>query len=318
MLSALLLIHFLVIAAITAFTGLGVSIGQGILSRSAFAAINRQPAIKSDINRTTLIALALTETAALLGLVFAILLFLKTPTNQYAALAELGIGFALALPGFIIGIVSALPARTGLLSIARQPFISRKITNLILLLQSLIQTPLIFGFVLAFVIRAQLDSITTLGQGLTFLASGLCVGLGSIGPLIGSGIFTQNACFTVGLNKQGYSKVLSFTVISQAIIETPILFSGVIAFWLVTVARHPLSTTAGIIYLAAACAMAVGTFSAGISSGRTARAAGDQIILNLNNYASLSRTSLFAQAFIDTCVIYAFIVALMLILTPLA
>jgi F-type H+-transporting ATPase subunit c len=311
-------IHFFVIASITVLPGLGVGIGQGITSINAFNALDRQPRAKDDIRRANILALALVETAALLSLLLALLLFFtpRANINYYSALASVGIGCALALPGLVIGIVSSLPARAGLLSIARQPFLSKKITNLILLTQSLIQTPLILGFVVSWLIKAQLDSVTTLGQALTLLASGLCIGIGSLGPSIGGGLFTQSSCKNVGLNRTLYGKILSFTVISQAIIETPILFAAVISFWLLSLANQPLTLTAGILHLSIAALMSIATCAPGISSGLIARTACNQIAINPLQYNTISRTSLFSQAFIDTCIIYAFIIALLLIVLP--
>lgn len=313
-------VHYISIALIAALTGIGAGLGQGITSQSAATALDRQPAAKADINRATLLSLALVETAALLGLLMSLILFFgpSTTLTTQSIFADLGIVAALAIPGFAVGIVCALPAQAGLLSIARQPFLGKKILNALLLTLSLLQTPLVFGFIIAWLIQAQIATITTLGQGLTLLASGICIGLGSIGPLLGGGLFTHSVCTAIGINKTVYNKILPFTIISQAIIETPIIFAAVIAFWLLSLATQPLSTAVGIKYLAAGCTMALGTFAPGLSSGRTAQAACHSIAINQALYNALSRTSIFAQALIDTCVIYAFIIALLLILLPLS
>lgn len=311
------IIQYSSIALLTALTGVGAGIGQGMASASAAQALDRQPAAKADINRATLLSLALIETAALLGLLMSLILFFgpaNTLRTPYSFFADLGIIAALAIPGFAVGIVSAYPVQEGLLSIARQPFLGKKILNTLLLTLSLLQTPLVLGFVIAWLIQAQASTVTTLGQGLTLLSSGLCIGLGSIGPLIGGGLFTSSACAALGTNKTIYGKILPFTIISQAIIETPIIFAAVIAFWLISLATGPITLGFGIKYLSAGLTMAVGTFAPGLSSGRTAQTACRSIAANPGLYSTISRTSIFAQALIDTCVIYAFIIAIILIL----
>jgi F-type H+-transporting ATPase subunit c len=310
-------IQYSSIALLTALTGVGTGIGQGLASANATQALDRQPTAKADINRAMLLSVALIETAALLGMLMSLILFFgpaSTIRTPYSFYADLGIIAALALPGFAVGIISAYPVKEGLLSIARQPFLGKKIINALLLTLSLLQTPLVFGFIISWLIQAQASTVSTLGQGLTLLSSGLCIGLGSIGPLLGGGLFTSSACAALGTNKTIYGKIISFTIISQAIIETPIIFAAVIAFWLISLATGPITLASGIKYLSAGLVMAVGTFAPGLSSGRTAQTACRSIAANPTLYSTVSRTSIFGQALIDTCVIYAFIIAVILIL----
>lgn len=311
-------IHYFSIAISTACAALGVSLGQGYASRAAFSAINRQPAVQPEISRTALLALALIETGAILGLLISFMLFFKIPSNPYSALAELGMAFAIALPGLVTGFASSMPAYEAFGAIARQPFLAKKISNFMLLTQSLIQTPLIFGFIIALIIQTKLPSVTHLSQALALIGCGAAIGLGCIGPALGSGYFTKMACKSAGLNKAAYPKLFTFTFISQAIIETPVIFASIISFFLLTkaltVGEHPLI---GYAYLAFALCIGFGTFGPGISSGRSAAAAAIQIAHNPQAYTFISRASMLAQGLIDTCAIYAFIIALWLILTPL-
>lgn len=312
------LIHYFSVAICTAITTLGVAIGQGITGNAAFEALNRQPAAKEDINRATILALALIETSALIGLLGSVLLFAQKTTNIYNALAQLGTCLAISIPGFIVGIASSFPAKSAILSIARQPLISKKIMNFMLLTQSLIQTPLAFGFIIALIIKGQIDSVSTLNQALTYIASGLCIGLGSIGPAWGVGKFAQMACYSVGLNRSSYGKLISFTFISQAIIETPVIFSAIMAFMLIRLAPITASDSmSGYIYLAISFVIGIGTLGPGVGSGKIAAAACKQIAINAQSYGILARTSMMAQGIIDTCAIYAFIIALSLTYAPL-
>lgn len=287
-------------------------------ARGSFDAINRQPAARTEITRTTLLALALVETGAILGLLIAFLLFFGSEPTFEQALAELGIGIAVGIPGLIIGYASSLPAYEATTAIARQPFLAKKISNMMLLMQSLIQTPLIFGFIIALTIKALLPSVTTISQGLALLGSGIAIGVGAIGPALGSGYFTSIACRSVGRNRFAYSKLFTFTFISQAIVETPVIFAAIISLFLTTkalsLANHPLL---GYAYMAFGATIALGTLGAGISSGRSAAAAATQIALNLQSYNTVSRASMMAQGLIDTCAIYAFIISLWLLLVPL-
>lgn len=313
-----LFIHFTVIAACTVCAAIGVCFGQASATTAAFTAINRQPTLQPAIVRTMTLAIALIETGVVLGLLLSFLLFSQGTPTLPQALAEIGIGLAIALPGLAIGLAASLPAYSALLSTARQPFLAKKISNFMLLTQSLIQTPLIFGFIIALLIRGQLESVTTISQGLALIGAGIAIGCGSIGPAIGGGHFTKTACASLAVNKLAYSKLFTFTFISQAIIETPVIFASIIALYLVTIATSiPAPTIIGLAYLAFGACIGFGTFGAGISSGRSAAAAAIQIARYPHMYSLFSRASLMAQGLIDTCAIYAFIIALWLILTPL-
>lgn len=311
------IIHFLTIGMTTALSSIGVSIGQGIATQAALDAVDRQPAAQGDINRSLIIALALIETGAMLGLLVPLILFFNPPTTIYGALAEIGMGIAIAMPAISTGYASALPAQEAFHAMSRQPFLAKKIRNILLLAQSLIQTPLIFGFIIALIIQTLIPSLTSYSQALTLIASGLTIGLGCIGPALGSGNFTAHACKSTGLNKSIYQSIFTFTFISQAIIETSVIFAAIVSLLLISHAPSvPDYTIIGWVYMAIAFTMGIGTLGAGISSGRIASSAAIQIALNPSARTSLSRSSMLAQGLVDTIPIYAFIIALWLIFTP--
>lgn len=311
------IIHYGTIAFVVGITSVSVGIGEGLASTAALTAINTQPHARGDIARTAIIGMALIETAAILGTVIAVmLLFSQRPleSNYYMNIAELGIAFAMGITGFISGIVSALPTRAACRAIARQPFFSQKITRLMLVTQSLLQGPIIFSFIIALIIKYQAVNVHTLGDSLRLIASGLCIGLGSVGPSIGLAIFAQSACGALGINPQAYNKILSFALISQTIIETPIIFSFVISMaLLVMTSTTDASSLQGIAFLAASLCTGLGMTGPGISSGKTAAAACKQITYNPEAYGMLSRVSLFAQGLIETCAIYAVLISFLLI-----
>lgn len=312
------LIHYTVIAVSTVFAALGVCLGQGAAMDAAFKSVTRQPAMQPAIMRTALLALTLIETAAILGLLVSFLLFFSAPPGLPQAIGEIGIALAIAIPGLVIGLAAAMPAHAALSAIARQPFLAKQLSNFMLLTQSLLQTPLIFGFIIALLIRGQLSTISTVSQGLTLVGAGVAIGIGSIGPAIGGGNFTRAACASIGLNRLAYTKLFSFTFISQAIIETPVIFASIIAIYLSTIASTVGSSLIlGFAYLAFGSTIGFGTFGAGISSGRSATAAAKQIAYKPHMYATISRASLMAQGLIDTCAVYAFIIALWLVIIPL-
>jgi F-type H+-transporting ATPase subunit c len=307
--------HYGTIALSICATSLGVGIGEGIACRAALDAINIQPSSKNEISRISIIGMALIETAAIMGITMAAILLLETrnSASAYSGIAELGIMCAICISGLVLGLVSAIPAQQAVLAIARQPFFSQKIFRFMIITQSIIQTPIIFGFIIAVLIKTQVSSVTGLADSIRLLASGLAIGLGAVGPAIGLARFAGTACRGIGINPQAYTKLFSFTFISQAIIETPIIFALIISILLITTTVQGDGIFQGIAMLSSALCIGFGTLGAGIASGNTAAAACHQIACNPEKYGSLSRVSLFAQGLIDTNAIYALLIALLLI-----
>ncbi len=310
-----LILYYVTVALIIALPCIGAGIGQGLAGKAAIQALETQPQAQTDIQRGLIVGLALIETAAVFGVAAAIILVFSAPSATfYQSLAYLGIVFAIALPGIVIGYTVAQPAITALAAIARQPFFARNIINLMLITQSLGQTGIIFGFIIALFIRNQAIAVTSLSQAIQFLAAGIAIGLGSVGPAFGLGHFAKTACASAGINRNAYNRIVSFTFISEAIIETPIIFALVVALLLVQTPSSPAASLLTITsMLAAAFCIGIGTLAPGISSGRTAAAACKQLAYVPEHYSTLSRMSMIAQGLIDTTAIYALLISFLLL-----
>ena len=314
------LIHYTSIALTIVFTSFGVGIGSGWVGVAALTAVNKAPQAHPEILKASIIGLALVETGALLGVVMAMLMLsgvMPSASTQffYVAIAEYGITLALGISGFAVGLASALPAQQAMNSIARQPLFSSSILNIMILSQSIIQTPAIFAFIIGLLIKLQLGSVESMHDSMRYLASGLCIGIGSIGPIMGLSIFAKTACQSIGINRSAYSKILPFTFMSQAIIETPIIFALLISLVIIS---QPKSTVDIMLFSAmvfsAALATGIGTGAPGVSSGKTAAAACKEIAINPSLYSILSKTSFLAQGLIDTAPVYALLISLLILL----
>ncbi len=309
--------HYLSCALTVIVPAFGVGIGQGLTSLAALQAVDEQPVSHGEIMRTFVLAMALIETAAILSFIIGLKLALfgahSTFENaQYIHYAQLGIMFAVALSGCASGIMSAWPARKAILSVARQPFFLNKIQLIMLVTQSIMQTPIIFALLVSLIIQNQLESVTTLTDSLRIIGSGLSLGIGSIGPVIGLGLLAQAGCKAVSVNKNIFSKIFSFTVISAALIESAVLFSFIIALYLL----KPVASLApykGITLLAGGLAMGLSTLGVGISSGKLTAQACASFTQKPELYSVLTKSSLFSQVLIETSAIYALVISLMLI-----
>ncbi len=312
-------LHYGTILFIIGTTSLGTGIGGGKATMKALDALNCSPTSFPEIFRALIIGLALIETSAILGIVMGLILILGQPLqdngNLFITLGEIGIAFALGISGGLVGLLSALPVQEAVYAIARQPFFSNKILNTMLLTQSIVQTPVIFSFLIALFIKGQIGAVTTYANSIRLVASGLCIGIGSIGPTIGLARFAQIANRCIAFNREAYSTLMPFIFVSQAIIETPIIFAVLVTIILLFTPIKPDNETLGALScIAAAFCAALGTLGPGISSGKIASAACKEIALNHENSSIISRTSILGQGIIDAAAMYALLVALIIII----
>jgi len=310
------LLHVLSAGIAIVLGGIGSGLGQGIAGYGALNAIARQTSSTGPIIRTMILGLALIESGVILSLVVTLtLLFGGMPTITTAiGLAELGMGFAIGISAFAVSIASSYAVTAACESIARQPFFSQKIITLMILAQSIMSAPVVFALIVALLIKLKIVAALSMADGIKYLAAGLTIGVGSIGPSIGQGIFSFASCQAAGLNKRSFNKLLTFSLLSQAVIQTPVIFCLVIA--IVTIFKPIAAATAPIIAIAnffsPSFAISIGSLGTAIAIGYAASKSCKPIVLDPENYPLYLRTSLLAQAIIESAAIYALIVSLAL------
>lgn len=297
-------------------SSLGVGIGQGSVGNTALQAINRQPHATSDINRLTLLGCALIETAGIFSMVLALMLILDTKALAepwYGNLAKLGIGVAIGISSCFASIAGAKPVTAAITAVSHQPFFSTKILNVMLIAQTLIMTPNIFAFLISLLMYGMFHEAQGFNMCLQLLSMGVSIGFGSIGPALGIGAFTHKVCQSLGKNRNIYSKLLSFTFLGSALIETPAIFALLISLSIMTIASPEITFLKALACFASACCIAISTFATGLSSGNIAGAAAAGIAQQPNMDSQLVRLSTIGIAMLDTFPIYGLIIAMLLI-----
>ncbi len=309
-------LHYMAAALAMMFGVVGGGIAQGIAGMSTLTAMNRQPTGNDDTFKSLIIGLALIESGLIIALVMALLiLFTKYETLTLGiALCELGMGVSIGIAAAGISVASSFVVRAATFAISRQPFFAKKIITLMLLSQSIIEAAVVFTFIVALIVKFSIFQAMTIIDGMRYFAATLAVGLGSIGPSIGQGLFANAACNSVGLNKKAYDKIFPFSLISQSIIETPMIFALLISL---IILYMPLKTEImyqGIVTIVAAFTIGLGALGAGTGMGLATSKSCYQIAYEPANYGVISRTTLLVVAFIESMVIYALIVSMLLIM----
>lgn len=298
-------------------SSIGTSIGQGIIGKNAMNSLNRQPAASNSITRLCIIGMAIVETASIMGLVISIMLLGDqnfVGHSYFSDLAIAGIILAVGISGLCAGIAAAIPTAQLCHSTTYQPFMYAKFLNLMLIVQTLIMTPNMFGMLIALMIKNKIYTIHNINEAMQLFSSGLSIGIGSIGTSIGLSIFAAAACSAVGINKKAFNKIVTFTFICEAIIETPVIFSLLIALMILSSEITPTNLLQGWKFLGAALCISLSTIAPSINAGKTGAAASRQIGLNLEQYPTLSKIALVALAMIDSFAIYGLLLAISILL----
>lgn len=310
-------IHFGSLVGTMVLCIFGVVFGQAAIGKAALEASNTQPHIQGVLNKISIITLAFVETSCILALTVVIILFFNTPltaTNGIiTSIAQCGCVFALGITGLMVGLATARPAIQALHAVARQPFFSGQIINLMIISMSIMQTPIIFGFIIQIMIHLQITSIITLNSALKYLAASACLGLGSIGPIIGQGFFAQSSCRALGINRACYARMRAFALVSQSMIETPIILALITAGLIILTPEPEPSILKVIALIGAALCVSLCNTGSGISSGRVSAAAATQMSINEDSAKTVSQSCLLIQGILDSLVMYGFIIGILLI-----
>lgn len=312
------MLHYGSIAFTVGISSFSVSIGESLAMISALSAISRQPSIRAEIVRTHMLGAALIEGAAIFSILVVILLIGWAPLGivyYNAAICELGICVAMSLTCGVLGIVAGFPVIAACTAISRQPFMHQKIISLMIITQALIQTPLISALMIVFCIKYQMNDLISVYDSFRLFSAATIIGIGTIGPAIGLSLCAKSAINTIGVSRKQYSKILSFTLISQAIIETPVIFSLITSLLMLFVI-NPIQETEYIkiiTLLGVTLCTGLGTLATGISSGNVSKKAVQQIGSHPDSADQIIRTSFLAQGIIETAAIYSILISFILL-----
>ncbi len=313
-----IIFHYATALCITALPALFAALSQAESTKAAFEAKRIQPSAEQEISGLMVIGNALIETSAILGLLLGCMIITLPTTEEssYIHISKLGILAVMGITGSIVAYMSSYPIKASIQSLARQPFFSKKIQIFTIAMQSIMQTPTIMAFLIALMIKNQSLSVTHIGDSFRLIGAGLALGIGSIGPTIGLGFFLKQACTSLGINRFSYSKIISFSFLSEAMIGASIIFSLLISLFILNASTiQTESFEAGIGFLATGLCMGFGTIGVGLSLGKISEKAAIVLGNNPMLHAEISKTSIVAQALIEAQTIYAFIIALKILRT---
>ncbi|PID28949.1 MAG: ATP synthase F0 subunit C [Candidatus Cloacimonadota bacterium] len=241
------------ILKLAAFFGAGISVGiaslsagmgEGYTAGHASTAIMRQPKANDTVVRSMLISQAVTETGAIFALVVSLLLifggFFTDEGGWYKAASLLAAGLAIGIGSVGPGFGSGYTGGQAMKSIGRMPSENNALTANMLIGQALSQTSSIFSLVVALLLLystpnqpSNIALETVIFKSTAFLAAGLAIGLGTLGPGSGIGYVAGSASDMMGRFPGSKGKLSRTMFLGAAVSESTAIYSLVIALLLI-------------------------------------------------------------------------------------
>lgn len=217
---------------------IGAGVGEGYNAGKAVEATARQPAAAGELVRAMLVGQAIAETSGIFALVVAfMLMFMPHQPSMEIVGALLGAGLAMGLGSLGAGIGAGFAGGQAAASIGRNPHSRSSVTMTMLLGQALTTSPAVFSLVVSvsLIFAQQLNKYLGADPAIAVsaLAAGLCVGIGAIGPGLGTGMVAGGACDAVGKSPPTGAKITRVMLIGGAVSQSTGIYSFVIAFILI-------------------------------------------------------------------------------------
>lgn len=226
-----------------------------------------------------------------------------------------GAGLALGLGGIGAAIGMGMAAARANHAMMRQPMHQGYLLRTMLIGQAITGDQSIFALVIGLLILFL--PVDEAHSGAVFAATaigaGLSIGLGCFGSGVGCGWPAAAACEGVARNPRRSTPVTSFMVISQAVAQSPSIFSTVIALILLFVGAPETGLAAIGIALGAGLAMGASALGPGLGSGTT----GGGAVVGISSWPRTQgltlRTMLIGQAVCQTPAIFGMLVAFIML-----
>ena len=223
----------------------------------------------------------------------------------------IGSGLAMGLGSIGSAVGEGMIAMNAVDSLGRQPKASAKILRVMIISQAITETAAIFSLVISLLLLFQ-PGVDSLFKGITFLAAGLAIGLGTIGAGLGAGLPGSAAMIGIGKQPKNSDVLTIHMIIGQAVTQTSTIFALTVSLILIM-----LDPADGVLKMAACLgagfAMGFGAIGPGIGDGLVARFANLGVARDPDNMGLLTRTMIIGQAITETTDIYAMVVSLILI-----
>ena len=128
--------------------GVGVALGESKLGKKSLEVVGKNPDLSDDMRSLTILGMALVESAAIYGLIVAIMIVTGDVSTWQAIAASLAVG----LPGFFVGLGEGNLVAGAMDAILRNPSNIENIRTNTILYLALVESAAIYGLIIAIMI----------------------------------------------------------------------------------------------------------------------------------------------------------------------
>lgn len=304
-------------AAFLAMTlsALGAALGQGYAFKGAEEAMSRQSESAKIVKQLQFVGLLLIESGPALGLILVILFLTRdgSTLTPPEALAEIGVGLGFGISALASGIAAGSAIAAATHAVARQPFAVKKLSTLMLLLESFAEISLIFSFIIGILIRARISPTLEMPEAIKLVATALTLSLATIGIGIGQSMLAKTNIAAVGLNQSMYGKIATFTFLTSAFIETPLFFAFFVAIKMLFSSTATLSCVDALAFFGATLSSGLGSAGPAIGAAYISGKSIVEATLDPSQYDSLRKTATASQVILESGAAYALLISLVII-----
>jgi F-type H+-transporting ATPase subunit c len=149
--------------------------------------------------------------------------------------AYVGAGLSMGFGAIGPGVGEGYAASKACEGMGRQPAVADELLRTMLVGQAVAESTGIYSLVIALLLLFRDFSVVRLIEIPAFLAAGLCMGFGAIGPGVGEGLVAGSACETIARNPETAPVVVRTMLVGQAVAESTGIYSLVVALLMIFV-----------------------------------------------------------------------------------
>ena len=225
----------------------------------------------------------------------------------------LSAGFTILLGAFGVGLGQGIAGTGSQDAFIRQPVSNLPIFRMMVIGLALIESGGIIALVTSLLILFSNKALITWECAFAEIGMSLAVGFAAVSISIASSFVVKAASNATARQPFFAAKILTFMLISQSIIEAPVIFAFIVALLIKINLTSTMSMVESLKLFSAGLVVAIGCIGPSIGQALFARTANTAIGLNKNVYGKIFPFALIHQAMIETPMVFCVLIALITI-----
>lgn len=230
----------------------------------------------------------------------------------------IAVGLAISLGSIGSGIGQGLGAFSAVGSLARQKEGSDQIFKSMVIGLAFIESGVILALVIALMMLFGQTNALTMGVAIAEVGIAIMIGTAATAISIASSYAVKSSVVSISRQPIFAQKILTLMLVSQSMMEAPVVFSFIIALLIRGTFNEYTTVLIGFKFLAATIALTLGAIGPSIGQGIFANSSCRSVGLNREAYSRLFPFSIINGAVIQTPLIFALLVSILIIFFPLS